>query len=70
MKIYDTKDQYRKLLAGCRFTDRYEKLNGSGKVVRMVQRDGKDIVVTDDFNPNRINVVVERGVITDVISVG
>ena len=41
-----------------------------GCELRVVQEDGEDLAVTLDFNPDRINVAVEEGTITKIVSLG
>lgn len=41
-----------------------------GASLRVVRENGVDLAVTADFNELRVNVAVEDGVITDVISLG
>ena len=43
---------------------------GSGWSVRVARQDGEDLALTMDFLPSRLNVAVEAGVITEVLSVG
>jgi hypothetical protein len=35
-----------------------------------VREDGVDLVGTDDFRENRLNVAVEDGIITELVSIG
>ncbi len=42
----------------------------SGWEVRVAREDGVDLPVTADFRENRINVAIEAGVITEVLSIG
>jgi hypothetical protein len=37
---------------------------------REVERDGKEIVVTAEFYPNRVNISTKKGIIIEVNSVG
>jgi hypothetical protein len=39
-------------------------------VVRVIVRDGESLPATMDFNPSRINVEVEDGKVTEVVSLG
>lgn len=41
-----------------------------GASLRVVREDGVDLAVTADFNESRVNVAVENGVITEVLSLG
>ena len=41
-----------------------------GCEVRVVEEDGEEFAVTLDFNPDRINVAVEDGAITKIVSLG
>jgi len=49
------------------FTAAVEDLGGS---VRVVIEDGVDLVVTDDYRTDRVNVAVEGGVVTGIIGAG
>lgn len=37
-----------------------------GKSIRVTKRDGRTTIITEDINPNRINVEIENGIITKV----
>lgn len=41
-----------------------------GCSVRVVERDGRSLAVTEDFRPDRINVAVAEGVVTEIVSLG
>ena len=41
-----------------------------GYEVRVVRQDGVDLAVTADFSESRINVAVDNGAVTEVISIG
>ncbi len=41
-----------------------------GFSVRVVSEDGDSFMVTSDWRPERINVAVEKGVITGIVSRG
>lgn len=41
-----------------------------GCSVRVVERDGRALAVTEDFRPDRINVTVEDGDVAEIISLG
>lgn len=41
-----------------------------GCAIRVVERDGRSLAVTDDFRPDRINVAVEDAVVTKIVSLG
>ena len=38
--------------------------------MRVVRLDGEDLAATMDYSPTRVNVAVEGGVVTEVISIG
>lgn len=38
--------------------------------IRVIKQDGKSFMVTQDFQPTRVNVEVEAGVVTKVVSFG
>jgi hypothetical protein len=41
-----------------------------GATVRVTERDGESLIVTADYQPNRVNVAVEGDTVTDIKSVG
>ena len=41
-----------------------------GCSIRVVERDGRALAVTEDFRPDRINVVVTDGVVEKIVSLG
>jgi hypothetical protein len=43
---------------------------GNGWTVRVAERDGEDLMVTSDWQPNRVNVAVRGGKVTGIVSVG
>lgn len=42
----------------------------AGQLVRVLREDGRSHTVTCESNPRRINVIVESGKITEVVSIG
>src|SRR5213080_2551111 len=46
-----------------------EKAKGHGCTVRVTRQDGKDLPATLDHRPDRVNVAVENGKVTEVINV-
>jgi hypothetical protein len=45
-------------------------LEARGLTLRVVREDGVDLAVTEDFSTSRVNVAVDAGIVTAVISVG
>lgn len=45
-------------------------LKKKGKILRVMQRNGKDHCGTCDFQPDRVNVAVEDGTITKFLGMG
>jgi hypothetical protein len=45
-------------------------LDQQALTIRVVRDDGADLPATADFRPDRVNVAVENGVITEVVSLG
>jgi hypothetical protein len=43
---------------------------GNGWTMRVAERDGEELMVTTDWQSNRVNVAVRSGRITEVLSVG
>jgi len=39
-------------------------------IIRVVRLDGKDLACTAEYIPRRINVVVENGIIIEVLNLG
>jgi hypothetical protein len=53
-------------LVGCAEGTATARAGAVGWTVRVVKRDGEDYVATDDFRPDRLDLAVDRGVITAV----
>jgi hypothetical protein len=53
-------------LVGCTEADATSRAQAAGWTVRVVRRDGEDFAVTMDFNPARLNLSIEKGIVTDV----
>lgn len=45
-------------------------LESRGLSLRVVREDGVDLAVTEDFNMSRVNVAVDVGIVTAVVSIG
>ncbi len=41
-----------------------------GCSIRVAMRNGKGLALTEDFRPDRVNVAVESGEITEILSIG
>jgi hypothetical protein len=41
-----------------------------GCSLRVVERDGRGLAVTEDFSPSRVNVAVADGVVEEIVSLG
>jgi hypothetical protein len=41
-----------------------------GCSIRVVERDGKALAVTEDFRPDRINVAVADGIVEEIVNLG
>jgi hypothetical protein len=54
------------LLVGEELADARELARAEGCDVRVVVRDGKNLVVTDDFRIDRVNVAVDDGRVTGI----
>ncbi len=39
-------------------------------IIRVLRRDGRNCIGTRDYNPDRVNVAVENGIIKSIISIG
>ena len=50
--------------------DAENTLKREGKKMRVTERDGKPFMVTMDYWPDRINVAIERGKVSQIVSVG
>ncbi|MFM8266946.1 MAG: hypothetical protein ACKOA2_02890 [Ilumatobacteraceae bacterium] len=57
-------------LVGLAESDAVERAAGIGWELRIVRLDGVDLAVTDDLRTNRVNVAVDGGVVTEIVSVG
>ncbi len=51
-------------------TDAQKLADSYGFQVRVVREDGVDLAVTADYSESRVNVAVENGTITEVVSIG
>jgi hypothetical protein len=45
-------------------------LGAGGLTLRVVREDGVDLIVIEDFSDTRVNVAVDSGTVTDVLSIG
>ena len=45
-------------------------LESRGLTLRVAREDGVDLAVTEDFSSSRVNVAVDAGVVTAVVSIG
>jgi hypothetical protein len=62
----------RDALVGLTLSEAEELLyeNGWSWTLRAVRVNGEDLAMTDDYRPDRVNIVTEDGEITDVVSFG
>jgi hypothetical protein len=37
-----------------------------GCSIRVIQRNGQKFIITEDFRPNRLNVIIKHGLVTSV----
>ena len=51
---------------GLRLAEAEEKAEKADLPHRVVRRDGQDLPVTRDYRPERLNFVVEKGIVTKV----
>jgi hypothetical protein len=58
------------LVVGLTEEDAEVALDECGWIMRVGRRDGEDLVMTMDLRPNRVNVEVTDGEVTDVLSIG
>ena len=58
------------LLVGLTEADAVDLAAAQRWTVRVVRLDGEDLAATMDYSPTRVNVAVEGGVVTEVISIG
>jgi len=63
----EVRQKYEKLLVGNSLLFGRTLVQVHGKVIRVIRRDGRLSVITDDINPSRINVEIENAMITKVI---
>lgn len=57
-------------LVGLTEADAVDRAARLGWELRIVRLDGVDLAVTDDLRSNRVNVAVDGGVVTEIVSVG
>lgn len=63
-------DSAMSILVGVEETEATKLAEENGWTMRVVRRDGEDLAATMDYSPSRVNVAVEAGVVTEVISIG
>ncbi|HEX2783124.1 MAG TPA: hypothetical protein VHN36_06030 [Ilumatobacteraceae bacterium] len=63
-------DEIAKAVVGYCVTDAQKLAETFGFTVRVAREDGVDLPVTADFSESRINVAVEKGTVTEVLSIG
>jgi hypothetical protein len=63
-------DQIAKAVVGYCLTDAQELADTFGFTVRVARQDGVDLNLTADYSESRINVAVENGTVTEVVSIG
>ena len=59
-----------KIFFGLCEADAQAVADGLGYTLRVVRLDGEDLAVTMDFVEWRVNVAIENGIVTDVVSFG
>lgn len=47
-----------------------QAVKSDGKYVRVIQEDGVHRALTEDYNVNRLNVVVNHGIVTSIQGLG
>ena len=57
-------------LVGLRVDEASKLAEASGWTVRVARADGADLALTMDYSETRLNVAVEAGVVTEVVSIG
>jgi hypothetical protein len=55
---------------GEKLADAERAAQQQGCEIRVVVEDGEQLAVTDDFRPDRVNVAVEGGTVTEIVSIG
>lgn len=63
-------DQIKASAVGQKLPDVQAEAIRCGWTVRVVENDGKSLIGTCDYRPNRINVSVACGIVTEVCSTG
>lgn len=58
------------LLVGQTESGAEQAATAEGWGFRVVRRDGEDLPMTMDYRPDRVNVAVEDGVVTEIVSIG
>jgi hypothetical protein len=46
--------------------DAVEAIEQSGRVARIAERDGEGYILTKDYNPNRLNLIIVTGLVASV----
>lgn len=60
------RDSVRAALVGCPEADVETRAAAAGWSTRVVRRDGEDLPATMDYRPDRLNLAVENGTVTDL----
>lgn len=47
-----------------------EALHRSGKIIRVTMKDGQPMIVTRDYNTNRLNVTVKGNIVDTIVGFG
>lgn len=58
------------LIVGLPYDEATEVAEAEGFELRIAREDGEDLALTMDFIPNRVNVEVEDGIVTQVLNQG
>ena len=64
--VLDTADE----LVGLSESDAIARAGVQGWSVRVAQRNGEVLAVTEDFSETRVNVAVEGGKVSSILSIG
>ena len=60
-----TNEEMAKAYIGRQFSEVQKEFETQNQILRIVAQDGEAMAITADYRPDRLNVAVEKGVITE-----
>ncbi len=60
-----TNEEKAKAYVGRQFSEVQKEFETQNQILRIIAQDGEAMAITADYRPDRLNVAVEKGVITE-----